>query len=406
MPIYTYKAKRGPQDIIEGTIEAASEKEAIEKISQNGLIPVKIETEASTGDQKMAVEPASVQPRVSARDITLFTRQLASLLKAGVPILKALRIIAEQSSSGEFSLLLKSIYTDIEAGAVLSSVLARYPAAFSPLYIAMIRAGEDSGQLPQVLLKITEYRMRQEEMLSRVRTAMAYPALMAIVGFATVIFMLAFVMPRLTNLYSGMGQALPLPTRIVIAASTAVKKWGAVLLVLSVVLAALCAKFFRSKSGRLVISQVQLSLPLVRGFMLKAELARFSRTMELLLKSGINILRALHITLPVMGNEILRGELARSYGELEQGNSFGKSLKNSRLIPLFMSNLLIVGEESGKLDDALAELAGSYERDTDEALKALGSLIEPAMILVMGIIVGFIVIAMLLPVFEMNSMIR
>jgi general secretion pathway protein F len=405
MPMYSYKAKSGPSDIVEGRLEAVSEKDAIEQISRQGLIPVKIELEAAAGGQD-ALASASGYAGISSRDVTLFTRQLATLLKAGVPILRALRIIADQSASRGLTQMLKIIHREIEQGAVLSSVLSRYPREFSPLYIAMVRAGEDSGQLPKVLLKIGEYRIKQEEMLSRLRTAMAYPALMAVVGCGTVIFMLAFVMPRLTHLYADMGQALPLPTRILIAVSGFVRHWGVGLIVIAAVLAGFWVRFFRSPQGRLFVSRFQLSLPLVRGFVLKAEMARFSRTMELLLKSGITILRALYITLPVMGNELLRKEVSRSYAELEQGGSFGKSLRNSALVPVFMSNLLIVGEESGKLDDALAELAESYERDTDETLKTLGSLIEPAMILGMGLIVGFIVVAMLLPVFEINSMVH
>ena len=407
MTIFSYRAKRGPSQTTEGRIDAASEKEAIEKLSQKGLIPLKLTPQEGGQPQAQGAAPqGGMTARPGGRAVTLLTRQLASLLKAGVPILKALRIIVEQADDRALKQIIRSVYKEVEQGAVLSGSLARYPASFPPLYIAMVRAGEDSGQLPQVLFKIAAYRNREEEMLSRFRAAMAYPALMAVVGAGTVIFMLTFVLPRLSKLYTDMGQSLPLPTRIVIAVSSALQHWGLVMLALAGVLIYFLVRYLRTQPGRLAVSSLQLSIPLVRSFVMKMELARFSRTMELLLKSGINILRALYITLPVMDNEVLRTELSKSYGDLEQGGSFGQSLRNSARIPLFMSNLLIVGEESGKLDDALAELAENYERDTDETLKAIGGLIEPVLILCMGLVVGFIVVAMLLPVFEMNVMVH
>jgi type II secretory pathway component PulF len=208
------------------------------------------------------------------------------------------------------------------------------------------------------------------------------------------------------RLYTDMGQALPVPTRILIAVSMFLKSWWLAVLAAVVALCVLASRYLATKAGRRVLGMAQLHTPLVSAFVVKAELSRFSRTMQMLLQSGINILRAIQLTLPVMSNEPLKNELAKSYAELEQGGSFGRSLRNSPLIPAFMSNMLSVGEESGKLDNALSELADAYERETDDVLKALGSLIEPVMILGMGLIVGFIVISMLLPIFELNTMVR
>ena len=405
MAIYKYLAKNGPVDTAVGRIEAQSEKEAIEKLSQKGLVPLKIEPDTGV-PSSAAGEPAPVGSRVGSRLITLFSRQLASLLKAGVPILRALSIISDQTEDRTLKQLLKDIRKEVEDGAAFSVVLARHPRIFPPLYIALIRAGEDSGQLPKVLMTISDYRMKQEELISRVRMAMVYPVMMAVVGVGTVIFMLAFVMPRLMRLYIDMGQALPLPTRILIAVSMFLKSWWLVVLVGAVALCVFAARYLATRPGRLVLGRAQLKIPLLRSFVVKAELALFSRTMQMLLQSGINILRAITLTLPVMGNEPLKNEMGKSYAELEQGGSFGRALRNSPLIPSFMSNMLSVGEESGKLDNAFAELADAYERETDEVLKAAASLIEPVMILGMGLIVGFIVISMLLPIFELNTMVR
>jgi type II secretory pathway component PulF len=229
---------------------------------------------------------------------------------------------------------------------------------------------------------------------------------MACVGLGTIIFMLTFVMPRLISLYSDMGQSLPVPTKILIFASRGLQSsWPLILFVLFLA-GIIIKRYSLTKAGRISFSVLALHIPIFGTLSLKAELARFSRTLELLLRSGISILRALNIAIPILDNEIIKEKLSNSYKELEQGGSLGRSLKNAKIIPLFMSNLITVGEESGKLDEALTELAASYERDTDEAIRMMSSLLEPVMILGMGLIVGFIVVAMLLPIFEINTMVR
>jgi general secretion pathway protein F len=302
--------------------------------------------------------------------------------------------------------MVQNIHKKVEDGTPFSAVLSEYPRIFSSLYIAMVRAGEDSGQMPDVLLKISDYRVKQEEMLGRIRMAMAYPVLMALVGIGTVIFMFTMVMPRLMRIYNDMGQNLPLPTKLLLAITRGLREsWPMILIILAAaVLAGLQAS--RTKSGRNLISLFKLRMPVFGAFLVKAELARFARTLELLLRSGIPILRALGIAIPVVSNEIIKDRLTSSYRQLEQGGTLGRSLRETTVVPVFMSNLISVGEESGKLIDSLSELAAAYERDTDESIRILGSLLEPVMILIMGLIVGFIVMAMLLPIFQINVMVR
>jgi type II secretory pathway component PulF len=405
MSIYRYVAKKDPQNTQEGSIEALSEKDAIEKISLMGLIPVKIEQE-SKAYQPTAVSAFKAAGRLRSREITIFSRQLASLLKAGVPILRSISIISDQSENNYLKAILNHIRKEVEDGAVFSSVLSQYPRIFSPLYISMVKAGEDSGALAEVLSRISDYRAKQEDMIARFRMALVYPILMAVVGIGTVIFMFTFVMPRLTRLYTDMGQDLPIATKILISTSRALQQWWVIFLFAALFLVLLFNRWSRTKAGKIAMSGLKLHIPVVKNLVLKLELARFSRTLELLLRSGIPILRSLNITIPVLGNEIIRKQFQDSSKNLEQGGSLGRSLKNSKVIPLFMSNLLTVGEETGNLDDALTELASSYESDTDEALRVMTSLLEPLLILAMGLVVGFIVVAMLLPIFEINVMVR
>ncbi|MCX5702226.1 MAG: type II secretion system F family protein [Candidatus Omnitrophica bacterium] len=402
--IYEYRAKAGPNEIKKGTIEAESEKEAIEKISQMGFIPIQLSEYTASIQQPKAVSQTKKRGKIRSREITIFSRQLASLIKSGVPILDGLNIISEQSENQYFKEVLKDVYKSIKDGATLSFSLGQYPEAFSFLYIAMIRVGEDSGALPQVLLSIAEYRAKQEEMLSRIRMAMAYPILMAIVGIATVVFMLTFVIPRLTRIFVNMGQDLPMPTRILISISGALRQWWIWGIICFVIL--IIRRQVRKKSAKLSLSILKLRLPVFGKLVLKAELSRFTRTLALLIKNGIPILRGLEIAIAVIDNEIIKNQLRQSIKELEQGGSFGKSLKQSKIFPVFLTNLITVGEESGKLEEALSEVSSAYERDTDESIKTMASLLEPLMILVMGLVVGFVVIAMLLPIFEINMVVR
>lgn len=399
---YKYRAKKGSEEgIVEGRIEARSEKEAIEKLGSIGYLPIRIEQEGAAGESvKRAAD--KISGRVKSRKITIFSRELASLLKSGVPILSAIDIIAEQSEDPKLRHVLRNVHAALRDGDAFSTSLARYPNIFSPLYVAMIKAGENSGALSDALLRISEYRTKQEKMISDLRMASVYPMLMAFVGLCTVIFMLTFVMPRLMQIFLRIGQDLPVPTQILISVSTLLReRWHIVILI---ILAALLVGRGQAKTraGKMSMSIMKLHIPVFGTLIQKAELARFSRTLELLIRNGIPILKAIDIAIPVLSNEVIKNQLQNSYRELEQGGSFGKSLKNSPLFPAFMSNLIIVGEESGRLDDALNEVASSYERDFDEAVKVLSNLLEPVMILIMGLVVGFIVIAMLLPIFEIN----
>lgn len=402
MPTFKYRAKDGIANI-EGVIEAQSREEAVDQIHQKGYIPVRVDEEASAGGAKLTT-PLGASRKVKSKDITVFSRQLASLIKSGVPILRGLRITADQSNNPAFQRILNDIHANVKEGVSFSEAIAQYPKIFSPLYVAMIRSGESGGGLQEALVRLADHRLKQDEIFSRVRAALAYPILMTAVGFGTILFMLTFVMPRLMRIFTRIGQELPGPTRMLIDISTFMQKgWLWIILGLTVLIVVV-RQSAKSKAQRLILSRLKLRLPLLGDFYQKSELARFSRTLELLIKSSIPILQAIKTAIPTLTNERIKEELEICHKELEQGGSFGKSLERSKLFPGFMTSLIMVGEESGRMDEALAEIASSYERDTDETMKVLTSLIEPLIILVMGLIVGLIVIAMLLPIFQMNMM--
>jgi type II secretory pathway component PulF len=410
MPKYYYKAKRGPSDFVEDTIDASNRDEAVEKISRLGYLPVVVNEDIKQKKEQLVREPAAISffssSSVRSKDVTIFSRQLSSLLKSGIPILRALQIIGEQSESAALNDCLKKVSKDVKEGKSFSAALEGFPKVFSLFFIALVKSGEDSGTLQEALLRVANYRQKQEEMFAKMRSAMAYPVLMALVGIGTVIFMFTFVMPKLMSIFSTMGQDLPLPTRIVIGISVALRRDWAFIAIGAVVLFILVSKTSTFQARKKIVSLIKLHIPVFNKFFLYNEFARFSRTLEVLIRSGIPILRAISISIPILENEIIKGELSRSAKELEEGASFGKSLRKSKLFPAFMISLIAVGEESGKLDDALAEIADTYEYECDEAIKVATSLLEPLMILVMGLVVGFIVVAMLLPIFQINMMVK
>ncbi|MFH2137143.1 MAG: type II secretion system F family protein [Candidatus Omnitrophota bacterium] len=407
MGVFKYRAKRGPKDIVESVISADSKEEAIEKISQMGYLPIKVEPSDASAAGETARSRFSFKG-ISSKRLTILTRQLSILLKSGVPILNGLMILADQAENAYMKSVFTEIYDEIKKGKTLSGALDCYPRLFSPLYVALVRAGEDSGTLEEALLRIASYRYKQEQIISSVKTALTYPILMAIVGAGTVIFMLTFVMPKLLTIFTRLGQNLPLPTKVLISISTFLRQgWFWVLFFLLCVGIVLFFKYgMRSKREKIILSAVKLRLPIFGKIFLKTELARFSRTLEILLKSGIQLLPSIRISIPTLDNEVIREELRKGYKDIERGESVGATMKRSKVFPQFMGNLISVGEQSGRLEEVLQELADSYENETDEAVKIMTNLLEPMMILLMGIVIGGIIISMLLPVFQINMMIQ
>lgn len=400
MSEFHYKAKKNSAgaETVNGQITAQNQDEAIELISQMGLLPISIE-ESSLKKERNALFRSK---GIKTKEIYFFSKQLASLIKAGVPILRALGIIKQQIPNAYFKDVIVKIISGIREGKTFSYCLSLYPKIFPSLYIAMIRAGEESGNLDEMLTRIAQYQKSQEEISSKVKTALAYPILMTVVGVGTVFFILTFVMPKFTTLFSSMQATLPLPTLILIRISDFLRKWW---MWIALVLLITFLVNRRKRNARVrssLMNRFNLNWPVVGPFILKVELARFCRTLALLLKSGIPFLRSMQIVIEILSNELIKRELMKSQNDLTSGNSLGKSLKQSQVIPIMMTNLIMVGEESGTIEEVLCDIADSYEEDTKETIKIMTTLLEPVLILSVGSIVGVIVFAMLLPIFQIE----
>ncbi len=406
MPTFHYLAKKGPKDLIEGVFEAESRTNVLSHLEGLGYTPVQI-VEAGSGELISASAAVPLRRlRIPARQFNQFTRQFASLVRSQVPLLRALAILKEQSSHPKLQWLLEAVGEDIRQGQTLSGALERYPLVFSPLYISLIQAGEAAGMLDTVLDRLAAQADQEEALRAKVQGALVYPLFVGVVGLGTVIFLLAFVMPRLVKLFKGFGGHLPLPTRMLLTLSGWMsQEWVWVFFAVAVLAMTVFVRGLGEK-GRFAWDRFSLRLPWLGNLFRQIELARFSRSFGLLLDHGVPILRATEIAVPVVEHRVIRQQLGRLTARLKEGNSLSSCLKGLSVATPFMVNTVAVGEEGGKVGEALMEVASFYEREIERLLHTMAALLEPAMILVVGAVVGFIVMAVLLPVFEMSSIVK
>ena len=393
MPTFAYKAKKSSAETVSGEISAQTKDEAIDLITQLGFLPVTVEAQT--------IQLAKPR-KIKSKELYLFSRQLANLLKSGVPLLRALKIIGEQTRDLYFRQIIVLMADQVKNGCSFSEALNGHPQIFSPLYVTMVHAGEESGNLYEVLTSLSSYQQRQEEIRSKVQTALAYPCFMGAVGGLTVLFILIFVLPRMANLFSSLGSQLPLPTVILLSVSKMLSKGWIVLILIAVGIVLGFRRFRRSVRGQILMSQMLLHAPLFGELILKSELSRFTRTLAMLLKSGVSIVRGLQIAIPVVENDLLKSQLMRCKDSLIAGRTLTEGLRQATDMPSMMIHLLGVGEESGNLIEVLQEITDTYEQESNEKIRMLTTLIEPTMILGVGLIIGFMVFAMLLPIFQID----
>lgn len=400
MTVYVYKAKKSNAETVTGQVSAHSEEEAVDLISQLGLLPVVVEPR-NADDISRLNRP---QP-IRIKDLYLFTRQVTNLLRAGVSILKALDLVAEQIRQIYFRQVIERIAWNVRHGKSFSESLEEFPAIFPDLYVTMVRAGEESSQLHEMLSSVAEHLKRQDALMSRARSAMVYPLIMAFVGAATVVFIMTFVLPKMEGLFLGLGGHLPVLTKILLAASKALKIYGLWILIGVLAVTGVTQRWVQSPAGKKTLSKAVLRIPYIGRLILKVELARFSRTLLLLMKNGIPIIRSLAIAIPILGNDVIKRQLLLCREYLVAGGSLGEGLQKAGAIPALMAHLIAIGEESGNLEEVLLEIAQMYEQDAEEQLKVLTTMVEPLMILAVGLVIGLIVFAMLLPVFQVDVLI-
>ena len=405
MPKFLYEVKKSPTEIVKGVLVADTKNAAIQKMDRLGYCVVSIDEEGVVSTDTVDKKPRFFD-RVNLKNVTNFTRQLSDLLESGLTIVKALDILRNQTENKR----LKNIIADIQdfciGGNPLSSALARHPKVFSDLFVSMVRSGETGGALENILKRLSEFNKKQLDIQTKIRTALAYPILMSVVGCATIIVLLTFVMPKMMVMFGDLGQALPLPTQILLGISYIITNYWWVVIVAFFLITMSVMKIYKTEEGRLAIDRLKLKLPLVNQLIMKIEIARFSRTLATLLNNGVPILESLRVVSGTVKNAVIRQEIAKAYTAVREGSSLAKGFYNSKVMPMAMVNMIAIGEEGGHLEKSLFKIAEASEEESDEAIKIVMSLLEPIMILVLGVIVGFIVISMLLPIFEINFLMR
>lgn len=398
MPTFAYVARKAADGArVEGTLNAESQRQALDTLDRMALLPVDVRESRPRG-----LRLTGGTGRVPKRDVTAMFRQLADLLRVGVPITRALQTLGGERG-GELPRLMDAIRTEVTAGTPLSDAMARHPKVFGELEIGMTKAGEAGGFLDEALGRVAKFRERDEELRGRIRAAMAYPILLMVLGISVTIYLMVFFIPRFTQIFDKMGNTLPWPTRFLIAISDGLASHGLLILAGVIVAGFFLVRGLQSESGKLRRDRIFLKLPGLGPVVLRSALARACRVLGTLLRSGVPILDALGIVRGAVGNRVIGGALDAAQQGVREGRPLAKPLANTGTFPTTLTDMIEVGEEAGNLEEVLLDAAETYDRDVDRAVKVFVSLLEPAMLLIMGAVVGFIVIAMLLPIFTMNS---
>jgi general secretion pathway protein F len=407
MNLFSYKAADASGKVVRGVLEAPGKREAVEKIHGMGYIPIRIDLSKGAGkklDWKFLDRFTAIFNMVSAGDVMLFTQDLSVLLNAGLPVDRALAILIEVTGKDRFKEIIGEILKAVQGGAYLSDALSRYPRVFSTFYVNMIRAGETGGVLGPVLERLGVFLEGAQDLRDFVRSAMVYPMFLVAVGGLSIIILMTYVVPKFSVIFSDMGDAIPVTTRLLLGFSNFLRSWWWVLFLVVALLYVLLVRYLRTPRGRQFFDQLKLRLPVSGDLIRKIEVARFSRTLGTLTRSGVPILQALTLVRDIIGNQVISRALGRVNNRVKEGDRLSKALNDLNLFPSLAVQMITVGEETGRLDAMLLRVAENYEKVVRTTVKKFISFLEPAMILFMGVIVGVIVISMLMAIFSMNEL--
>ena len=395
MAIFSYRATTLDGAIVEGVIEATDEKIAIERLKNSGVIPLKLAAPKEGIKSRLTL-------RSSRAELLTFTTELSALLNAGLPLDRSLNILSEISEGKEMKNTVQSILKSIREGSSFSDALAKHPRIFPKLYVSMIRAGEAGGVLDVVLEKLNEFLESAKELKEHVFSALIYPALLSIAGGTSIIILLTYVLPKFSLIFEELGGSMPLSTQILLTLSNSLKSYWWIVLLSIIGGLIIFRNYIKSDTGRYRWDAFKLKL--MGEIVRKLETARFCRTLGTLLRSGVPLLQALSNAKEVITNRVIASSIDGVLKGAKEGRGIAIPLSDSTIFPPLAISMIKVGEETGQLDTMLIKVATTYEKSLKVAIKRFVSLFEPAMILVMGLIIGFIVISMLLAIFSMTEL--
>ncbi len=407
--IFLYKAKKNLNEVVEGKIDKGSVEQVLEELQAKGLVPISVEPLTGPSDSAPAFSKTPPKPETVSdpigkwglKQLVLFTQKLYNLVNSRVELLSALRLLEKNCQNQTEKLLLADIIKNIKDGVSFSNCLGRYPRYFPQFYVNIVHTGEATGKLKDALIQLLDYLRRYEDLRTKIKQALAYPIFMTLVGAGTIFVMLTFVLPRLAGMFEDFQAQLPLPTLILLNIANFLKAYWIFIIGLIIIL--VFALKIKGAGKESVFSRLKYHIPIAKDIVYKQSVANFSRSLSLLLQSGVNLLSALADAGPIIGNPVYINQLEQVRRDISQGIPFSDSLAKFKIFPDFFTQMIRVGEEGGRLDSVLADIAESYEKEIEADLKVVSSLIEPAIILALGLVIGAMVIAMLLPIFNMNS---
>ena len=398
MPIYKWEGKTIKGLAKKGEMEAPNEAAIRIHLRQQNIIPTKIVTKG-----KEIKFSFSIRKKVRERSIAIFTRQLATMIDAGLPLVQSLEVLASQQESRVFKNIIREIREDVEGGSTFAGALKKHPVTFSELYTNLVVAGEEGGILDNILTRLANYIEKSEALKKKVKSALIYPAVIVGVAIIVVLILMIFVIPVFETLFRQAGQTLPLPTLIVVTASKLIKKFVIILIPAFILLIYLIRKYYQTANGRAVIDRFLLKVPVFGPLLKKIAVARFSRTLGTLVSSGVPILDGLNIVSRTSGNRTIETAILSARASIREGETIAEPLNRSGIFPPMVIQMISVGESTGALDSMLAKIADFYEEEVDIAVANLTSLLEPFLMIFLGVVIGGVVIAMYLPIFQMAS---
>jgi len=411
MPVYQYKGYKNDGGAAAGIIDAESPKIARVKLRKVGVFPTDMVEQGSatagstTGPSSRASAGIGRSPALSTNDVAMMTRQLATLLVAGLPLVDAIGVMVEQTEKKAVKSLMADIREKIRGGGTYSSVLEAYPREFSQIYVHMVRAGEASGALDQILFRLAEFLEKQLALKHKVTNAILYPALMMVVGVGVLFFLMTFVVPKITAVFTSLKQALPWPTVLLMSISNFLADYWAIILGGVALAVWAVRRAMKTDAGQLTADRWLLKVPLIGEVSRMVAISRLTSTLATMLASGVQLLDAMDVAKRVMSNRVLEQAVEGARQNIREGETIAEPLKRSGEFPALVTHMIAVGERSGEMEEMLRRIGNIYDGEVDRVITRFTSLLEPIMILVMGVLVFFIVVAILLPIFEMGQMV-
>jgi type IV pilus assembly protein PilC len=399
MPAFTYTARALNGDLRTATIDAPSRDEVVAQLRRQRLNVVKI-------DEAQAANKKKSGGKISMRDVVIFTRQFSTMINAGLPLVQALDILAKQSENKALKDVTRAVVFDVESGHTVADALKKHPKAFSDLYVNMVAAGEAGGILDTILMRLATFMEKNDALVRKVKGAMIYPGVITSVAGIAIVVLLVFVIPVFEKMFASVGMALPLPTRVVIGMSQFLQNyWWAVI---AAIIAAgwSLKKYYATSDGKLAIDRTLLKMPVLGDVLRKSAVSRFTRTLGTLIGSGVSILDGLEITAKTAGNRVIQDAIMESRTSIAGGETISAPLQKSQVFPPMVISMIAVGEQTGGLDEMLSKIADFYDEEVDAAVSGLLALMEPIMIVFLGVVVGGMVVAMYLPIFDMINAVQ